>query len=78
VKSVARSGLKVGVVFCRVELDGLDDTGIAEGVVVVDGEDIDVDKWVVVELTSGNGRVVEMLLGRSYGERKERKAYYAS
>jgi len=60
-------GVKVGVATCRVGLDGLDDTWIAEGVVVVDGEGIDVDKWVVVELTSGNGRVIEMLLGGAMG-----------
>lgn len=42
----------LGAALCGVELDGLVDIGTAVGIVVVDGEYIDVDKWVVVELTS--------------------------
>ena len=55
----------VGVVRCRIKLDGLDDVEIEVGVVVADGEDIEVDRWLVVELTSESGRVVDMsmLLG---------------
>lgn len=47
---------------CRVELDGLKDVWIAEGVVVVGGEDIGEDRWLVVELTSEEGSVVEMAM----------------
>ena len=50
---------EVGGEKCRVGLDGLEDGGIAEGAVVVGGEDIGGDRWLVVELTSDEGSVVE-------------------
>lgn len=52
--------VEVGGKKCRVELKGLKDVGIAEGVVVVGGGGIDKDEWLVVELTSEEGSVVEM------------------
>lgn len=60
--------VETGAALCEVELDGLVDIGIAVVDVVVDVEYIDVDKWVVVELTSrtggvGTGGVTEVLLG---------------
>lgn len=42
--------VEVGVAICRLGLDGLDGVGSAEGVVVVGEEDLDVNKWLVVEV----------------------------
>lgn len=53
----------VGAALCGGGLDELVDIGIAAGVVVGNGRCIEVGKWVVVELTSGIGGVIELLEG---------------
>jgi hypothetical protein len=65
--------VEVGAALCRVGLGGLVERGIAAGDGVGDGEYIDVDKWVVVELTSRTGGVISTLLGVTGSEGLEGK-----